>query len=92
MPKQGLAIQREIRDQPLQPAILVLELPQPARLIDLKAAVLRLPPIERLLADAVPSAELGRLAARSPAGILSRILTNSMAEFSGSRSQLPTGP
>jgi len=42
----------------------MLELPQPPSLIDFKAAVLGLPPVERLLADAVPAAELGRLAAR----------------------------
>src|SRR6185369_11828964 len=77
--------------------------------IDFKAAVLGLPPVERLLADAVPAAELGRLAARLglfqdpddllfgepfpthrgalPAGILSRILTHLVAEFSGSTSR-----
>src|SRR6185503_1847011 len=105
---QGLVIQREIRHQPLQPAILMLELPQPPSLIDFKAAVLGLPPVERLLADAVPATELGRLAAglglfqdpddllfgepfpthrgALPAGILSRILTTPVAEFSGSTS------
>jgi len=90
----------------------MLELPQPPSLIDFKAAVLGLPPVERLLADAVPAAELGRLAARLgffqdpddllfgepfpthrgalPAGILSRILTHLVAEFSGSTSSGPT--
>jgi hypothetical protein len=61
---QRLVIQREIRDQALQPAILVLELPQPPGLIDLEAAVLGFPPVERLLPDAVPTTEVGRLAAR----------------------------
>jgi hypothetical protein len=42
----------------------VLELPQPPGLIDLEAAVLGFPPVERLLADAVPATEVGRLAAR----------------------------
>jgi hypothetical protein len=37
----------------------MLELSQPARLVDLEAAVLGLPAVERLFADAVPSAELG---------------------------------
>ena len=86
----------------------MLELPQPPSLIDFKAAVLGLPPVERLLADPVPAAELGRLAARLglfqdpddllfgepfptqrgalPVGILSRILTRLVAEFSGSTS------
>ena len=41
----------------------MLELPQPPGLIDFKAAVLGLPPLERLLADTVPATELGRLAA-----------------------------
>jgi hypothetical protein len=42
----------------------VLQLAEPAGLVDLEAAVFGLPPVERLLTDAVPPAELGRLAAR----------------------------
>jgi len=55
----------EIGHQPLYPGVLVFELPQAARLIDLEAPVLRLPAVERVLADAVPPAELSRL----PAGL-----------------------
>src|SRR5262249_42719099 len=61
---QRLVVQREICDQAFQPAILMLELPQPAGLVDLEATVLGLPAVERLLADALPSAELGGLPAR----------------------------
>jgi hypothetical protein len=55
---QRLVIQREIRDQPLEPAVLVLELPEPAEVTDLQAAVPRLPTVERLFADSMTPAEV----------------------------------
>jgi hypothetical protein len=61
---QRLVVQGEIRDQAFQPGILMLQLSQSARLVDLEAAVLGLPAIERLFADAVPSAELRGFPAR----------------------------
>src|SRR5262249_24841914 len=62
--KQRLVVQSEICDQTFQPGILMLELPQPAGLVDLEATVLGLPAVERLLGEAVPPAELGGLPAR----------------------------
>ena len=45
--------QRLLRHQLLQLPVLVFQLPQPLRLADLQTAILRLPAIECLLADAV---------------------------------------
>jgi len=49
---QGFFVETEIGDHRLQPPVLVLERPQTPRLIDLQAAVLGSPVVQRLVADA----------------------------------------
>src|SRR5262249_45348203 len=51
-------------DDRLQPPILILECAQLARVTDLHAAVLRPPPVERVLADPVLPAKVSDLLAR----------------------------
>src|SRR5882724_8836527 len=58
---QGLVIQGEVRDQTLEPAILVLERAQPPGLVHLEPGVLGLPTVKRLLADGVAPAKIGAL-------------------------------
>src|SRR4051812_14180965 len=48
---QNLIIQRLVRDQPFQPRVLLLQLLQLTRHLRIHPAVLRPPPIVRLLAD-----------------------------------------
>jgi hypothetical protein len=58
---ERVVIQCEIGDQALEPCVLVLKLAESAQLADLQPAVPGLPPVEGLLADPVPTAEVGRL-------------------------------
>jgi len=60
---QRLIVEREIGDQMLQPPILVLERFQPPRFADIEPAVLALPAMVRLLADAVPANDVADLRA-----------------------------
>src|SRR5690606_39562374 len=46
---QDRLVQREVRDKPLQPRVLSLQILHPPRLIDLQAAIFLAPPIKRLL-------------------------------------------
>jgi len=59
-----LVIEGEVRHQALQAAVFILELAQTAHFGDLEPAVFGLPPIERLLAEAVPPAEVQCLGTR----------------------------
>src|SRR5262249_35779836 len=61
---EHLVVEREIGDDRLQPPILILECAQLARVTDLHAAVLRPPPVERVLADPVLPAKVSDLLAR----------------------------
>ena len=60
-PFQCLEVQRLLGHHLLQPAVLVLQLPQPPRLAHLQTPVLRLPPMVGLGTDAVLPANLFRL-------------------------------
>ena len=55
---QHLKVQRLVGHDALEPSVLVLKCLQPPRVTDLKAPVLLLPPIERVVADPVASAYL----------------------------------
>ena len=61
---QHLKVQRLVGHDALEPSVLVLKCLQPPRVTDLKAPVLLLPPIERVVADPVASAYLFRRSAR----------------------------
>src|SRR5262249_21433736 len=65
-PLERLVVQREVRDQMLEPAVFVLQLPKPPCLRDLQSAVLRFPPIESLLRNALLPADLLRRLSRLP--------------------------
>jgi hypothetical protein len=67
----------------LQPAVLLLQLPQPLRIADLEPVVLRLPAIERLLANLVFAAQFRRLEPRPE--------LQNVANFSGFWHQLLPG-
>src|SRR5689334_19177264 len=58
---QRLDIQRLLRDDLLQPTILVLELLEPLHLAQFHAAELRFPAIVRLLGDAMRPTQIGDL-------------------------------
>src|SRR5690606_13440631 len=55
---QHLLVERQVRHDPLQPAVLLLELPQPLHLRRHQTAVLRLPIVVRRLADPRLAADL----------------------------------
>src|SRR5690606_28943126 len=57
---QDLEVQRLVGHDALEPSVFILQLLETARLGDIHAAVLRAPAVERVLADAVPAAELAR--------------------------------
>src|SRR5262249_25545707 len=61
---EHLHVEREIRDERLQSTILVLEALQPSRIAYVEPAVLGLPAIEGVLADAVLAADRVDLLAR----------------------------
>ena len=61
---QHLKVQRLVGHDALEPSVLVLKCLQPPHVTDLKAPVLLLPPIERVVADPVASAYLFRRSAR----------------------------
>src|SRR4051794_9043441 len=56
---QRRRVQHLLRQQLLEPAVLLLERLQAPRLRDLEPAVLRAPGVERRITDAVPPADLG---------------------------------
>ncbi len=51
-------IEGQIRNQVLEPAVLILQLLQPPELIDIHAAVLRFPAVERAFANAMRPANI----------------------------------
>jgi len=78
---QDLLIEREIGDESFQARVCVLELAPPARLMQLKAAVLVLRAIEGLLADAVPPAKVRWFSPRPPPPSGSRWICSSVKRF-----------
>ena len=54
-------VERLVRHYPLEPPVLFLQLPEPAHLPDLNAAVLAPPGVEGCVRDAVPLAQLRHL-------------------------------
>ena len=60
---EGIDVEREIGDDPFEPAILILERAHLGDVTDLKATVLGLPFVEGLRTDTVSAAQLLRIRA-----------------------------
>lgn len=56
---QGRIVEHRIRQQPLQPGVLVLKALQPLGLADIHPAILGLPLVDGRIADAVLAAQIG---------------------------------